>query len=156
MSKREETERRTEELLLPLLEKRDLKLWDVEYVNEASEWYLRAYIDKPGGVTIDDCVDVSRELSELLDRPENDYISDAYTLEVSSPGLGRALKRDRDFENSLGREVDLKLYKAEDGVKEFSGILKAWDKDTITAELDGEDRIFNRKALASVKLAFEL
>ena len=155
MSKREETERRTEVLLLPLLEKRDLKLWDVEYVNEASQWYLRAYIDKPGGVTIDDCVDVSRELSQLLDMPENDYISDPYTLEISSPGLGRTLKRDRDFENSLGREVDLKLYKAEDGVKEFSGLLKAWDKDTITADIDGEDRIFNRKALASVKLSFE-
>lgn len=156
MSKREETERRTEELLLPLLEKRGLKLWDVEYVNEASEWYLRAYIDKPGGVTIDDCVDVSRELSELLDRAENDYISESYTLEVSSPGLGRTLKRDRDLENSVGREVNLKLYKAENGVKEFSGLLKAWDKDTITVEINGEDRIFDRKALASVKLAFEL
>ena len=142
--------------MLPLLEKRGLKLWDVEYVNEASEWYLRAYIDKPGGVTIDDCVDVSRELSELLDRAENDYISESYTLEVSSPGLGRTLKRDRDLENSVGREVNLKLYKAENGVKEFSGLLKAWDKDTITVEINGEDRIFDRKALASVKLAFEL
>ena len=142
--------------MLPLLEKRGLKLWDVEYVNEASEWYLRAYIDKLGGVTIDDCVDVSRELSELLDRAENDYISEPYTLEVSSPGLGRTLKRDRDLENSVGREVNLKLYKAENGVKEFSGLLKAWDKDTITVEINGEDRIFDRKALASVKLAFEL
>ena len=153
MSKREEIETKTEELLLPILSEKGLKLWDVEYVNEASEWYLRAFIDKEGGVTIDDCVEVSRALSDRLD--EKDFIDDAYTLEVSSPGLGRTLKRDRDFANSIGRDVDLKLYKAIDGVKEFGGTLKAYDKESITVSIEEEEKRFSRKELASVKLSFE-
>ena len=159
MSKKEEIEQRTEELVLPLLPEEGLSLWDVEYVKEGSEWYLRVYIDKPSGVTIDDCVAISRRLSDLLD--ENDFIPDAYTLEVSSPGLGRVLKRDRDFENSLGRQVELSLYQAgEDGQKEFKGVLKSFDKEnktvTVTIDTDGTDREFTRKSLAVIRLSFEL
>ncbi|MCR5789313.1 MAG: ribosome maturation factor RimP [Lachnospiraceae bacterium] len=153
MSKREEIEKKTEELLLPILKKQGLTLWDVEYVKEASEWYLRAYIDKPSGVTIDDCVDVSRALSDRLD--EQDFVNEAYTLEVSSPGLGRLLKRDRDFEHSIGRKVDLKLYQSEDGNKELAGVLMSYDRESVTVKIKETERSFPRKALASIRLSFE-
>lgn len=150
---RKDIEVKTEELLVPILEEFKFNLWDVEYVKEGSEYYLRAYIDKEGGITIDDCVDVSRRLSDKLD--EDDFIEGEYILEVSSPGLGRTLKRDRDFENSIGREIDLKLYKAVNGEKEFTGILKAYDKEKIVADLDSEEKEFLRSELASVKLHVE-
>ena len=96
MARREEYESRTERFLLPLLEKHQFELVDVEYVKEAGNWYLRAYIDKEGGITVDDCEIISRTLSDWLD--QEDFIDDSYTLEVSSPGLGRPLKKDKDFE----------------------------------------------------------
>ncbi len=154
MSRKEEIEKQTEELLSPILEKNGVKLWDVEYVKEASEQFLRVYIDKPEGVSIDDCVNVSRELSDLLD--EKDFIPEAYTLEVSSPGLGRSLKRERDFINSIGRPVDIKLYKGIDGVKEYNGVLKEFDKDSVTVLNDDGEMKFERKAIAGIKLSFEL
>ena len=91
MSRRETYETRAEELLLPIAEENGVEIYDVEYVKEGSDWYLRAYIDKPGGVDINDCELVSRTLSDRLD--EEDFIEDAYILEVSSPGLGRTLKK---------------------------------------------------------------
>lgn len=150
---KKEIEQKTEDLLIPILDEFSFKLWDVEYVKEGSEYYLRAYIDKEGGITIDDCVDVSRKLSDKLD--EDDFIEGEYILEVSSPGLGRTLKRDRDFENSIDREVDLKLYKAIDKVKEFTGILKGYDKEKLSVEIEGETKEFLRSDLASVKLHVE-
>lgn len=107
-----------------------IDIYDVEYVKEAGEFYLRIYIDKPGGVTIDDCETVSRALSDELDK--SDPIQDAYILEVSSPGLGRKLKKDRHFEKSLGEKVEVKLFEAVDGSKEYIGILKSYDADSIT------------------------
>ena len=153
MSKREEIEKKTEDLLNPILDEFGFDLWDVEYVKEGAEYYLRAYIDKEGGITIDDCVDVSRKLSDKLD--EDDYIDGEYILEVSSPGLGRTLKRERDFEKSIDREVDLKLYKAIDKEKEFTGILKSYDKDKITLLIEEAERDFLRSDVASVKLHVE-
>lgn len=150
---KKEIEERTEGLLIPILDEFSFDLWDVEYVKEGSDYYLRAYIDKEGGITIDDCVDVSRKLSDKLD--EDDFIDGEYILEVSSPGLGRALKRDRDFEKSIGREIDIKLYKAIEKVKEFTGVLKAFDKDTVSIEIEGNEQVFNRKDLASIKLHVE-
>ena len=117
---RKDIEAKTEALLMPILDEFGFELWDVEYVKEGSEYYLRAYIDKEGGITIDDCVDVSRKLSDKLD--EDDFIDSEYILEVSSPGLGRTLKSDRDFSKSIGRDTDIKLYKPIDKVKEFEGI----------------------------------
>ena len=113
-----------------------LWIYDVEFVKEGPEYYLNIYIDKDGGVGILDCEAVSRELSDKLD--EADLISDAYTLVVSSPGLGRTLTKDRHLENSLGEKVEGKLFKplAEIGGKEFEGILTAWDAETITLELE--------------------
>ena len=132
MAKREDYEQKTEKLLLPIIEKNQFELVDVEYVKEGSNWYLRAYIDKQGGITVDDCEIVSRALSDLLDK--EDFIADAYILEVSSPGLGRPLKKDKDFERSLGEEVEIRLYKPRGKQKEFAGVLKGYDKETVTIE----------------------
>ena len=105
MSKRETYEQKTEELLLPLVEGYGFELIDVEYVKEGGTWYLRAYIDKPGGIAVDDCELVSRAFSDILD--EKDYIEDSYIFEVSSPGLGRPLKKEKDFVRSMGEEVEI-------------------------------------------------
>ncbi|MCI6713682.1 MAG: ribosome maturation factor RimP [Lachnospiraceae bacterium] len=153
MSKRETYETRTEQLLMPIVEKYGVEIYDVEYVKEGSDWYLRAYIDKPEGVNINDCENVSRALSDVLDT--EDYIEDAYILEVSSPGLGRTLKKDRHLEKSLGEEVEIRTYKPIDKQKEFSGILKAYDKDTVTIEEDSEERVFARADIALIRLALD-
>ena len=126
----------------------------MEYVKEAGNWYLRAYIDKPGGITVDDCEVVNRELGDLLDR--DDFIDESYILEVSSPGLGRPLKKERDFIRSKGEEVEIRTYRMVDRQKEFRGVLKAWDKDTVTIETeDGQEQIFDRDNIALIRLAFD-
>lgn len=153
MTRREEYEAKTEQFLLPLLAEHQFELVDVEYVKEAGNWYLRSYIDKPGGITVDDCEVISRLLSDWLDK--EDFIEDSYIMEVSSPGLGRPLKKDRDFERSLGEEVEIRLYKPRNRQKEFTGILKAYDKDTVTLELDGNDEVFERGEIALIRLAFD-
>ena len=153
MSKKEDIEKKTEALLKPIAEKNGVSIYDVEYVKEAGEWYLRAYIDKEGGVDINKCVDVSHDLSDALDA--DDFIEDAYTLEVSSPGLGRQLKKDRHFENSLGQEVELKLFKARDGVKEFAGTLKSFNSETVTVTINDTDETFIRKEISVIKLALD-
>lgn len=152
MTKREEYELKTEQLLMPIMEENNFELVDVEYVKEAGNWYLRAYIDKEGGITVDDCEVVSRRMSDLLD--EHDYIPDAYIFEVSSPGLGRQLKKDKDFTRSLGEEVEMKLYKAINKQKEFNGFLKDFNKDMLVIELEnGETMEIERSNVAIVKLA---
>lgn len=153
MSKGKTIESRTEELLMPIAEANGVEIYDVEYVKEGSDWYLRAYIDKPGGVTIQDCEQVSRTLSDRLD--EEDYVEDAYILEVSSPGLGRALKKNRHLQKSLGERVCLRLYRAREDGKEFEGILKAFDDGTITLEVEAEETVFNRADIALIRLAFD-
>ena len=110
MTKKESYESRVEAYLLPLMEENNFELVDVEYVKEAGTWYLRAYIDKEGGIAVDDCEVISRKLSDWLDK--EDFIDDSYILEVSSPGLGRPLKKEKDFKRSLGEAVDIKLYRA--------------------------------------------
>ena len=153
MSKRETCESKTEALLTPIALANGVEIYDVEYVKEGADWYLRAYIDKPDGVNIQDCENVSRALSDALDK--EDFIEDAYILEVSSPGLGRTLKKDKHFEKSLGLEVELKTYKAIDKVKEFSGVLKAYDETSLTIEIDGEEKVFAKSDVALVRLAFD-
>ena len=137
MSKKETYEAKATAMLEPICAANGVEIYDVEYVSEAGEWYLRAYIDKEGGVTINDCEAVSRAFSDALDA--DDFIEDAYYLEVSSPGLGRALKKDSHLEKSIGMEVELKTYKPIDKVKEFSGILKGFNDKEITVESDGEE-----------------
>ena len=157
MSKRETYEERTEKLLLPIVQANQVEIYDVEYVKEGSDYYLRCYIDKEGGVNINDCEAVSRALSDELDR--EDFIEEAYILEVSSPGLGRALKKDKHLEKSLLKDVDIRTYKPIEGSKEFTGKLKSFDKDTVTLEiaLDSgiRETVFNRKDIAAMKLALD-
>lgn len=153
MAKRESYEAKAEELLQPIVEANGCEIYDVEYVKEGSDYYLRAYIDKPDGVSIIDCENVSRTFSDKLD--EVDFISDAYILEVSSPGLGRALKKDRHLEKSIGMEVELKTYKPIDKQKDFEGVLKAFDKDTVTIVSDQEEKVFQRTEIAIIKLALD-
>ena len=154
MAKRETYEQKTEEILLPIVEKNGFELVDVEYVKEGGNWYLRAYIDKPGGINVDDCEMVSRELSDILD--EKDFIDEAYILEVSSPGLGRPLKKEKDFKRSLGQEVEVRTYRMMDRKKEFTGILKDHDKDTVTIEMeDGSLKTFEKGDIALIRLAFD-
>lgn len=154
MSKRETYEQKTGELLLPIIDEFRFELVDVEYVKEGCNWYLRAYIDKPGGITVDDCEAVSRRLSDLLD--EEDFIDDAYILEVSSPGLGRPLKKDKDFARSIGEEVDIRTFRPVDHEKEFTGVLKDFDKNRLVIELeDHEIMEFARDNIALVRLSFD-
>ena len=154
MTKKEIYEQKTEKILNPMVEKHGFELVDVEYVKEGGNWNLRAYIDKPGGITVDDCEVISRELSDKLD--EKDFVEEAYILEVSSPGLGRPLKKEKDFARSLGEEVEVRTYRAVNRQKEFTGILKAYDKDSITIELENEEKMtFARTDIALVRLAFD-
>ena len=120
---------------------------------EGSDWYLRVYIDKEGGVTIDDCEKVSRAFNEVLDK--EDYIEETYIFEVSSPGLGRKLKKDVHFEKAIGENVDVKLFKPVDKVKEFSGVLKSFDQNTVTIAVEDKEISFNRKDIAIIKLSFD-
>lgn len=154
MSKREIYEAKTEELVLPLVEANHFELVDVEYVKEAGTWYLRIYIDKEGGININDCELVSRAFSEILDK--EDYIEDAYILEVSSPGLGRPLKKDKDFQRNLGEEVEVRTYKPINKQKEFVGLLDAWDKETVTLQLEsGELFTIARADIALIRQYIE-
>lgn len=154
MSRRETYEKRTEALLEPIAQAHGVSIYDVEYEKEGSDWILRAYIDKEGGVGIDDCEAVSRALSEALDR--EDFVEDAYILEVSSPGLGRALKKDRHLAQSLGEEVEVKTYRPIDGQKLFTGRLRAYDADTVTIEEEGgTQRRFSRSGIALIRLTLD-
>ena len=147
-------ESKTEEILTPILQELDFELVDVEYVKEGSLWYLRAYIDKPGGIEVDNCADVSRKLSEILDA--DDFIEGSYILEVSSPGLGRPLKKEKDYLRSLGKEVEIRTYKAINKQKEFRGILENYDTETVTIADDGkEQEVFSKKDIALIRLAFD-
>ncbi len=153
MSKKENYEQKTEELLKPIAAEMNVEIYDVDFAKEAGEYYLRAFIDKEGGVNIGDCEAVSRKLSDALDK--EDFIDEAYILEVSSPGLGRTLKKDRHFAKSIGEEVEVKLFKPIDKVKEFTGILKGFDADSVTIEINGEDKSFERSGIAKIRLTFD-
>ena len=155
MTKREEYESRTEKLMLPIVEEMNFELVDVEYVKEGGNYFLRAYIDKEGGITINDCETVSRRLSDLLD--EADFIPDSYILEVSSPGLGRPLKKDKDFARSIGKEVEIRLFQAVNRKKELTGVLSAYDKDSVTiTQEDSEVIIIPRSGIALIRLALDI
>lgn len=153
MSRRETYESRTESLLQPIVDANGVSIYDVEYVKEGSDYYLRVYIDKPEGVNIIDCENVSRALSDVLDK--EDFIPDAYILEVSSPGLGRTLKKDKHLEKSIGMEVEVKLFKAIDKCKEFNGILESFDAEQITITAEDKAYTFQRSDIALIRLALD-
>lgn len=154
MNKRETYEKKAEALIISEVEQRGFELVDVEYVKEGGNFYLRAYIDKEGGITVDDCEVISRIFSDKLD--ETDFIEDSYILEVSSPGLGRPLKKEKDYVRSMGKEVEIRTYTAIDGEKEFTGVLHGFDKDTVTITMeDGEALTFAKSDIALIRLAFD-
>ena len=152
MGKREDYEAKTEQLIAPVIVANNVELFDVDYIKEGQDWYLRVYIDKEGGVTIDDCQAVSRAFNEILDK-EN-YIADQYIFEVSSPGLTRPLKKEKDYEKSIGRLIDIRLYKPVNGRKEYTGVLKEYNKDTVTIEADEELVSIERNNLAMIRWAY--
>ncbi len=152
MGKREDYEAKTEQLIAPIIAANHVELFDVDYVKEGQDWYLRVYIDKEGGVTIADCQAVSRAFNEILDT-EN-YIADQYIFEVSSPGLTRPLKKEKDYEKSIGRLIDVRLYKPVEGKKEYTGILKEYNKDIIIIEDNGLDITIERNNLAMIRWAY--
>lgn len=154
MTKREMYEQKTEAILQPIVDANGFELVDVEYVKEGGSWYLRAYIDKPGGITVDDCELVSRAANDILD--EQDFVEESYIFEVSSPGLGRPLKKEKDFVRSIGEEVEIRTFRAIERQKEFYGILKAFDKESVTIVTEDEREMqIARADIALIRLAFD-
>ena len=142
------------ELAQPVAEENGCELWDVEYVREAGQWYLRLYLDKEGGVNILDCEAVSRKVSDLLD--EADPIESSYLFEVSSAGAERALKRPSDFERFMGSAVLVKTYKPKDGRKEFAGTLAGYEDGAVLLDMGtGEPLRFEKSEIALVRLRVE-
>ena len=141
-------------LALPVVESAGCTLWDVEYVKEAGVWYLRVYIDKEGGVSIDDCEAVSRPLSDLLD--EHDPIEGSYTFEVSSAGADRPLKKPEHFAQFLGAEVEVRLYRPREGRKEFVGMLREYADGDVTLDIGGREAVFTKQEIALVRLYLRL
>ena len=141
MSKRETYETRTEELITPILDRMNFELVDVEYVKE-------------GGITVNDCEAVAREMNEILDK--EDFVEDSYVFEVSSPGLGRPLKKEKDYVRSMGKEVEIRTYRAINREKEFYGILSAYDENTVTIKTEDETEMtFEKSDIALIRLAFD-
>lgn len=153
MSRKEEYEQKAEALLSPIVESNGFELVDVEYVKEAGNWYLRGYIDKPGGITVNDCETVSRAFSDRLD--EDDFIEDSYIMEISSPGLDRPLKKEKDFARSIGKLVEIRTYRPIEKQKEFCGELTAYDNNSVTIDEEGTSRTFDKKDIALVRLAID-
>ena len=151
---RKSIEATIEEIVQPIVDAKNFEIVDIEYVKEAGEYYLRVYLDKEGGISLSDCEVVSRELSEILDK--KDPIKDNYFLEVSSPGLDRPLKKDKDFERYKGRDVEIKLYKPMNVSKQFEGELVGLTEDNnIKVIIDGEEVDFTRKEVALIRLAIK-
>ena len=138
------------ELARPIVEQLGCELWDVEYVSEGGQWYLRIYIDKEDGISIDDCEKVSRAMDPILD--EKDPISSSYIFEVSSAGLERTLKLPAHFQRFLGENVEVKLYKPLDGAKLYSGTLSAYENGGVTLDIGGKAVTFTKEQIASVRL----
>ncbi len=137
----------------PVVEANGCSLWDVEYVREGSDYFLRLYIDKEGGVDITDCEAISRAMDPILD--EKDPISESYHFEVCSAGLERALKRPADFERFMGSPITVKLYRPRNGLKEIPGVLKGYDNGKVTAECGKETITFEKSEVALVRLRVE-
>lgn len=138
-------------LAQPVVEDEGCEIWDVEYVKEAGAWYLRVYIDKAGGVSIDDCEAVSRALDPVLD--EADPIPTSYIFEVSSAGVERELKRPRDFEKFLGSQVEVRHYQPVEGAKAHTGTLRGYADGAVTIEINGAEKTYQKAQVAQVRLS---
>ncbi|MBQ7076533.1 MAG: ribosome maturation factor RimP [Lachnospiraceae bacterium] len=152
MSKISDYEERAEKLIQPIVDEHSFELVDVEFVKEGNDYYLRAYIDKEGGINIDDCELVSKAFEEKLDK--EDFIKEPYILEVSSPGLTRPLKKDKDFQRSIGKDIEVKTFKPIEKRKDFEGELISFDNDTVTIKEDNKEITFERKNICLIRLAF--
>lgn len=140
-----------EQMLLPFFEKNGFELVDMEYVKEGSNWFLRIFVDKEGGIDIDDCGRISEYLSEKLD--ENDPIPDAYFLEVSSPGAERPLKKPQDFQSAVGKHVFVTTHEAVDGLQEFEGKLMFYDENQLVIQIGKKKHFVPNAKVASARLA---
>ena len=146
-------EEKVEQLVKDPIEKLGYSLYDVEYVKEGPEYYLRIYIDKESGIDLNDCEKVSNEINEILDKA--DYIKEQYYLEVSSPGIERKLRKDKHLEQNISKNVEIKLFKKDNnGKKEYTGKLKAFNQEEIIIETDKEIAI-ERKIIAQIKKIYE-
>lgn len=146
-------EEKVEQLVKDPIEKLGYSLYDVEYVKEGPEYYLRIYIDKESGIDLNDCEKVSNEINEILDKA--DYIKEQYYLEVSSPGIERKLRKDKHLEQNISKNVEIKLFKKDNnGKKEYTGKLKAFNQEEIIIETDKEITI-ERKNIAQIKIIYE-
>ena len=146
-------EEKVEQLVKDPIEKLGYSLYDVEYVKEGPEYYLRIYIDKESGIDLNDCEKVSNEINEILDKA--DYIKEQYYLEVSSPGIERKLRKDKHLEQNISKNVEIKLFKKDNnGKKEYRGKLKAFNQEEIIIETDKEIAI-ERKNIAQIKTIYE-
>lgn len=148
---KQNTVQRVEEIVKPFADELGLQLWDIKFAKEGSDWYLRIFIDKDGGVSIDDCVDLTHAITKPLD--EADPISQSYMLEVSSPGVERELTKDEHFEKFIGSPVMLRLIRAVDGVRDFKGVMTSYENKEITVKLiDDSEVTFDKKETTYVKL----
>lgn len=146
-------EKNTYDLAENLVTSRGYEIYDVEYAKEGPHWFLRVYIDRDGGVNVDDCEAISRELSVLLD--EKDYVKENYFLEISSPGIERVLRQEEHFQKAIGENVRIKLYKAVDGVKEAEGVLLSADTQKIVVETDAGQFDIEKKNIAKANIKFD-
>lgn len=148
---KQNTVQRVEEIVKPFADELGLEIWDVRFAKEGSDWYLRIFIDKDGGISIDDCVDLTHAITKPLD--DEDPISQSYMLEVSSPGVERELTRDEHFEKFVGSPVMLRLIRAVDGVRDYNGIMTSYQDKKITIKLqDDKEVTFDKKETTYVKL----
>lgn len=136
-------------LIKDAVEEQGVSLWDVRFIKEGASWYLRVFIDKPEGISIDDCTNVSHAIDPIIDAA--DPIDVSYYLEVCSPGIERELTRPSHFEKSVGSTVHLKLYKPKDGVREFTGKLISADGD-IVIDVDGKEYAFALKEISKANI----
>lgn len=148
---KQNTVQRVEEIIKPFAKELGLEIWDVRFAKEGTDWYLRIFIDKDGGISIDDCVDLTHAITKPLD--EEDPIPQSYILEVSSPGIERELTRDEHFEKSVGSAVMVRVIRPIDGVRDFKGIMTSYENKEITVKLeDGSELVVNKKDVSHVKL----
>lgn len=147
------------ELVMPIVEQQNFELVEVEFVKEGKSWFLRVFIDKEGGIDIEECAFVSEQLSEKLDKINPDPIPQAYFLEVSSPGAERPLKKEKDYEQAIGEFIHLSLYQAVEGEKQFEGTLMALDTDSLVLAIKVKTRVkeltIERKNIAKARLAIQ-
>ena len=153
MARRVDIETKTEELVLPIIEANNFELVDVEYVKEGANWYLRVYADKEGGIAIDDCVLISRSLEEKLDA--RSILSKMHIFRSKFSRTWKTTKKEKDYVRSVGKSIDIKLYKAIDKQKEFTGILKENMEDQIVLTIEDQDITFEKKSIASARLSLD-